>query len=247
MLSVARRGKGSPVALVHGFTQTHESWGTVADGLAARHALMLLDAPGHGGSDATASDPWAAAHQLGETAGRAAYLGYSMGGRLCLHLALRSPDLVTRLVLVSTTAGLESDQERADRRRADEDLARRVEQVGVEQFVDEWLANPLFAGLAPERAGRRERLANTAAGLSHALRHLGTGSQEPLWDRLGTLAMPVLVVAGEHDAKFATLADRLAEAIGDNASAAVIPGAGHACHLEAPESFLAVVSPFLDH
>src|SRR5690606_23536537 len=117
---------------------------------------------------------------LGDAAGPATYVGYSMGGRLALHLALARPDLVRRLVLIGATGGIDDEDDRAARRAADERLAAHLEQVGVATFVDEWLAQPLFAGLSPTAAARDERLANTAEGLASSLRLAGTGTQEPL-------------------------------------------------------------------
>ena len=114
-------------------------------------------------------------------------------------------------------------------------------------FLDGWLAGPLFASLPEAAAGREERLANTAEGLAYALRRLGTGAQEPLWDRLGGLAPPVLLVAGEHDAKFAGIAREMAAAIGPSAEVALVPGAGHAVHLERPAATAALVEEFLAH
>ncbi len=103
----------------------------------------------------------------------------------------------------------------------------------------------MFAGLGPEQAHRRARLANTADGLASSLRRAGTGTQEPLWGRLGELAMPVLVVAGADDAKFAALAERMVDAVGANAELAVVPGAGHTVHLEQPAAFLAALRAWL--
>jgi pimeloyl-ACP methyl ester carboxylesterase len=113
-------------------------------------------------------------------------------------------------------------------------------------FLDRWLAGPLFATLPAERAGRAERLGNSVAGLAAALRQLGTGTQEPLWARLPELGMPVLLVAGELDGKFAALAGRMASAIGHHARVALVPGAGHAAHLEQPERFGDLVERFLE-
>jgi 2-succinyl-6-hydroxy-2,4-cyclohexadiene-1-carboxylate synthase len=130
------------------------------------------------------------------------------------------------------------------RGRADDDLAAQLEAGGVEAFVDRWLAQPLFAGLDEAAACRSERLANTAAGLASSLRRAGTGTQEPLWDRLGAIAAPTLVVTGEHDAKFTALGRRLADGI-PGATQAVVPGAGHTAHLERPQAFLAALRPWL--
>jgi 2-succinyl-6-hydroxy-2,4-cyclohexadiene-1-carboxylate synthase len=173
------------------------------------------------------------------------WIGYSMGGRYCLHVALSHPEQVRRLVLVSATGGIDDEHERARRRQGDEALANRVEEIGVEAFLQQWLSQPLFATLPPHAAGIEARLDSTASGLASSLRLAGTGTQDPLWDRLGTLAMPVLIVAGELDHKYVQLGRRLVEAIGDNAELAVIDGAGHACHLEQPDRFLALVAPFL--
>ncbi len=135
--------------------------------------------------------------------------------------------------------------ERAARRAADEQLATELERDGVAQFLERWLAQPLFASLPPEAAGLDDRLRNTAAGLASSLRLAGTGTQQPLWDQLAELSMPVLVVAGERDDKFSAIGSRIAEAIGPNATFALVPGAGHACHLEQPDEFLPVLREWL--
>jgi 2-succinyl-6-hydroxy-2,4-cyclohexadiene-1-carboxylate synthase len=240
-------GKGRPVVLVHGFTQTRRSWQPVAQRLAPLHALTLVDAPGHGGSDAIRTGIHDGAVELGRTGDRAAYVGYSMGGRLCLHLAVARPDLVERLVLVSATAGIDDQELRAARRASDEILARRIEADGVAAFVEWWLAQPLFADLSAEAAGRHDRLDNTTGGLAASLRLAGSGTMEPLWDRLAALAMPVLVVAGERDTAYAEIGRSMVRAIGANASLVLIPGTGHACHLERPDAFCVAVADFLDH
>jgi 2-succinyl-6-hydroxy-2,4-cyclohexadiene-1-carboxylate synthase len=140
-----------------------------------------------------------------------------------------------RLVLIGATAGIESDVERADRRNADGDLADRLLDLGLPVFLDRWLASPLFASLSDEAACRSARLQNRPEGLASSLRSVGTGSQEPLWDRLGQLAMPVSLVAGQDDQKFSALAQRMAAAIGENAEVLIEPG-GHALHLEHPRA-----------
>jgi 2-succinyl-6-hydroxy-2,4-cyclohexadiene-1-carboxylate synthase len=168
-----------------------------------------------------------------------------MGGRLCLHAALAAPAVVRGLVLISATAGIDDAGERTQRRTADDALADRIERIGVEAFLDEWLAQPLFARLDDAAQGRAARLENTATGLASSLRLSGTGTQAPLWERLRTLAMPVLVVAGALDAKFVTLAERLATTI-PGADLAVVADAGHTVHLEQPERFLDVLRPWLD-
>src|SRR5512132_2295937 len=187
------------VVLVHGFTQTLAAWGPVAARLAGRWQVVRVDLPGHGGSGAVRVGFAEAAGLVGATGGAAAYVGYSLGGRLCLRLALDRPDLVRALILIGGSPGIADAGGRAERRAADERLARRIERDGVAAFLDTWLAGPLFATLPAEAAGREQRLANTAEGLASALRRLGTGAQEPLWERLGQLRPPALLVAGERD------------------------------------------------
>lgn len=245
MLHIDVHGRGPRLVLVHGFTQTRRSWDPLLAPLARRHQVVCVDAPGHGLSARYRVGLWEGARLLGEVGGRAFYLGYSMGGRLCLHLALAAPYLVRRLVLVGATAGIEDDAEREVRRRSDEELAATVEREGLDVFLQGWLAGPLFTGLTPEAADVDARRENTVAGLAASLRLAGTGAQEPLWTRLHQLAMPVLVVAGERDERFATLAPRMAAAIGHNARLELVAGAGHAAHLERPDAFLEVVEPFL--
>lgn len=234
------------VVLVHGFTQTRRSWQPLLPRLAARHHVVAVDAPAHGRSASHRTDLVEGAALLGETGGRAAYVGYSMGGRLTLHLALQRPELVERVVLVGATAGLDTDDERTARRQADEALARDLERDGLDAFLERWLANPLFATLPTDAAALEDRKENTVEGLADSLRRTGAGTQRPSWDDLAALPMPALLVAGARDEKFTALAHRLAEAWGGPARVALIDDAGHACHLERPDAFLDVVEPFLD-
>jgi len=211
-----RHGAGHRLVLAHGFTQTGRVWGGLAEDLAADHELVLVDLPGHGHSSDVRVDLWHGAALLGAAGGPGDYLGYSMGARFCLHLALARPDLVRRLVLVSGTAGIEDAGERAARRAADDALARRLDPLdgtppedSVATFVDRWVANPMFGKVPDAANGVDERKRNTPAGLASSLRLAGTGTQEPLWGRLGELDLPVLVVTGGRDAKFTDLGRRL--------------------------------------
>jgi 2-succinyl-6-hydroxy-2,4-cyclohexadiene-1-carboxylate synthase len=224
------------VLLAHGFTQTAQSWSLVQQLLRARgfDDSKAIDLPGHGSASAVRSDLWGSADHLVAAGGRTAYIGYSMGGRVSLHAALAHPHAVERLVLIGATAGIDNAEVRAQRRTDDELLADRIETVGVEAFIDEWLKNPLFTGLTPNQAMRVDRLRNTADGLASSLRLAGTGTQMPLWDRLRDISCPVLLLVGQHDHKFSELAARMATAL-PNAELRTITHAGHSVHLEQPE------------
>ncbi|MBV9951087.1 MAG: alpha/beta fold hydrolase [Acidimicrobiia bacterium] len=226
------------IVLLHGFTQTSGSWQAIADRLRDRYDVRTPDLPGHGTAGDERFGLWETAAVVAEGNGPATYVGYSMGGRVALHVAIAHPEVVERLVLVSATAGIDHDEERAARRQADEELADRIEAIGVDAFLDEWLAQPLFTGLPADAPGLAERRANTAAGLAASLRTSGTGMMDPpLWDRLAAIESPVLVVAGELDGKFRRLGAQLVRSIGDNAELVVVAGAGHAVPFEAPERF----------
>ena len=244
-LHADRQGAGAPIVLVHGFTQTRRCWGPEADDLASDHEVIRVDAPGHGRSHDVVVGLPAGARLIAEEGGPATYLGYSLGARFCLHVALRHPELVRGLVLLGGTAGIEDAGERADRRAQDARTAQRITDEGLDAFLEAWLAQPIFAALPPERSFRQERLENTVEGLMTSLQHAGTGSQEPSWHELSRLRMPVLVLAGADDAKFAALAARMATSIGANADLGLVPRSGHAAHLEQPDAFLSILRPWL--
>jgi 2-succinyl-6-hydroxy-2,4-cyclohexadiene-1-carboxylate synthase len=126
------------------------------------------------------------------------------------------------------------------RRESDERLAREIERDGAEAFLERWLAQPLFASLPPEAAAVGARVLDPAV-LTHGLRALGQGAQEPLWDRLGELAMPVTLVAGALDEKYVDIAMAMNDRIPD-ADVSVFGGAGHAVHLEQPIAIVHVLT-----
>lgn len=257
-LNVESMGAGPPLLLLHGFTGSAAGWGPQIAAWTPFFTTLAVDLPGHGQSvspaevaayamAATVADLVAALDRLGVA--RAHLLGYSMGGRVALALALVHPERVGALVLESASPGLADAGERAARVAADAALVERIEREGVSAFVNYWEALPLWASqarLSPEAraALRAGRLQNNPVGLANSLRGLGTGSQPPLWDRLGDLACPTLLVAGCDDAKFSDLARQMAEAIPAN-ELLLVHGAGHAVHLEQPAVLARLVRDFL--
>ena len=233
------------IVLLHGFSHTGASWAGVVAGLDERYRALAPDIRGHG----TAGDarPIDFATCVGDVAAgappRFALAGYSLGGRLALHVGLAHPRRVSRLVLVSATAGIADEVERTARREEDEALAAQLEAGTIEEFADRWGRQPLFRGQPPAvaAAAREDRLRNRPAGLAAALRGLGTGAMEPLWTRLGKLRMPVTAIVGERDAKFRKLGERMVAEIPD-AELLVVPGVGHAVHLEAPALVAAAIA-----
>jgi len=257
-LHYERRGKGPAVMLLHGFTGNGRSMVDVSLALARDFEVIAPDLPGHGrsiGADDGPVYPFdECLDRLAETlehAGhaRAHWLGYSMGARLALAFALRFPGRVSSLLLVGGRAGIVDASERAARRSADDALADRIEADGIEAFIDEWLAQPLFE--SQRRRGhefvavqRRQRLDNDARALAASLRGLGPGAQPPMFDELPRLDVPVLLVAGALDRAFVAHA-RDCQRLLANADVRVVADAGHAVHLEQPAAFIGVAREFL--
>jgi 2-succinyl-6-hydroxy-2,4-cyclohexadiene-1-carboxylate synthase len=247
-----------PLLLLHGFAGDKSSFDDLAARLASGRRVVVPDLPGHGGTQTpdvpdrctfehTATLLRAVLGRLGIA--RLAIAGYSMGGRLALHLALARPQAVERLVLVSASAGLAHAEERAARRRADEELAAFIETHPIAAFVERWERLPLFATeralpAAVRAARRRQRLGCRAAGLAASLRGMGTGAQPWLGDRLGEVRASTLVVAGARDVKFTGIARALADAL-PRAELGLVADAGHAVHVEQPALLAALMETFL--
>src|SRR4051812_13408118 len=227
------------LVFLHGFTQTHHHWHACAFSIASRlgraPTLTFVDMPGHGLSKSDHLSIEQAAPRLVALAGRGVYIGYSMGARHAIVAACTGAPEIERLVLVGGTAGLADGSERQARIEEDEARARRLEQIGVEAFIDEWLPQPMFAGLDVADSDRRHRLRNTADGLAASLRLAGTRAQRSVWDLLDPVRIAVLVMAGDRDPKFTQIGQRLTNAI-PNATFAAIPDAGHAAHAEQPDA-----------
>jgi 2-succinyl-6-hydroxy-2,4-cyclohexadiene-1-carboxylate synthase len=238
-LGVDVRGDGPPLVLLHGFTQTGRLWGPFGEQLARRHTLIALDLPGHADSDAVRADLQTTAGLVRDTVrdvigtDRCDLLGYSLGARVALHVAMFTDLQPNRLVLFGATGGLEDEAARAQRRQRDEAMADALEASGdVAAFIEQWLRNPMFVGLA-EAAQVDERRRNSASGLASSLRLTGTGTQAPLWDRLASVTAPVLALAGTDDVRFGAHALRLTRLV-PHGVASLVPGGGHAAHLAQP-------------
>lgn len=233
------------IVFIHGFTQTANSWKPIANHFRERgHQCVVVDLPGHGGSAHVRADLRRTADMVAAIGGRATYVGYSLGGRVCLHLALMYPDLVQRLALLGAHPGIDDDGERAARRESDDHLAHHIVEVGLPRFLAEWSSQALFGGLVLDEPELADRLRNTPEGLVNSLSMAGTGTQTSLWPRLRELAMPVLAMAGENDTKFVGVAEQIADAVIDGTFLSLV-GAAHAAHLQNPGAVIAAIEGFV--
>ena len=235
------------LVLLHGFTNSGASWQPVISGLGGRYRAIAPDIRGHAtaGDQAPVTLDAVVNDVAALTPGPFALVGYSQGGRVALHAALALPHRVTRLVLIGASPGLADEAEREQRRIADERLAEQIEALTIDEFARQWAQAPILADAPPDVAAiaHADRLQSTPRGLAAALRGLGAGTLPSVWDRLHELRMPVQLIAGERDTKFTALAHEMARCI-PTASVHVIPGAGHAVHLERPDAIVdALLAP----
>lgn len=235
---------------LHGFTETDDLWQEVLDPLGLDLRCPLL--PGHGWRPcpSTMSVATCAADVARELPAQPVdLLGYSMGGRLALRLALDQPTRVRRLILVSTRAGILSPSDRQARVSRDEALAEILEEDGIGPFVAWWENQPI---LRPHRKLprnetedlRSRRLNQDPLGLASALRQLGQGVMEPMWERLATLTIPVLLVVGSADTELVADSERMCTLL-PAGRVAVIPACGHAVHRESPTELRRAIASFL--
>ncbi|WP_248278524.1 2-succinyl-6-hydroxy-2,4-cyclohexadiene-1-carboxylate synthase [Bacillus sp. DNRA2] len=251
-------GEGYPLVVLHGFTGSGENWRSLSGQWSEHSKVIMIDIIGHGetespvdfsryGMDFAVHDLAALLEKLGFD--QVDFLGYSMGGRLALSFAVTHPERVRKLVLESASPGLKTEAERALRRENDAKLAEMIRTEGIESFVNYWERIPLFASqlLIPREVReqtRKQRLANSVAGLSGSLLGMGTGAQSSCWEALGQLSCEVLLITGELDKKFCQIASEMVDLV-KNSKWVVVDQCGHAIHVEQPEKFGTIVSGFL--
>ena len=251
-------GNGSPLVLLHGFTGSLDTWTPFIPLFAKEYRVIALDLLGHGATEApndpkryeiekAADDLMALFDQL--AIGDAHLLGYSMGGRLALLTACREPERIRSLMLESSSPGLRAKREQKERMAHDEKLAAFIEEKGVEAFVDVWENIPLFQTqkrlpLDERKKIRASRLKQRERGLANSLRGMGTGKQPSLWEHLPNLFIPTLLLAGEEDHKFVRLAEEMDKLL-PQSEKKIIPGCGHAIHIENRRLFASLVLSFL--
>jgi 2-succinyl-6-hydroxy-2,4-cyclohexadiene-1-carboxylate synthase len=257
-LSYFVAGEGPPVTLLHGFTQSGRSWRELISHMPEGWKWIVPDLRGHGQTVTSPGAPCSMEACMEDLValweeldlGRTHLVGYSMGGRLALHVAARRPERLLSLLTIGAHAGLDEDA-RGGRRIGDEALADRIESDGLESFVDYWGSLSLFAGLQRRGGGyvaqlRAERMQNHVAGLACSLRGMGAGVMEPVWDDLGRVSVPCTFVAGQLDHGYVASARRLAATV-PNGQVEIVPRTGHAVHQERPGAFARVLANHLAH
>ena len=241
------------IVALHGFTGCAEDFLPLRERLPDLTPLIAPDFPGHGArrSLRNPADYSLEAHLrvISDAVGdrpTVTLLGYSMGGRLALHWALAHPERVHRLILIGTSPGLATPQEREERLLADDALAKHILSQGLKGFYKYWHNQPFFHSLfrlPPDRLDPilARRALNEPAALALSLAHVGTGALPSLWSRLRELHCPIDLVAGEGDPKFVAIARRMGEQM-PKSRLSVIENAGHAVHREQPADLAMLLS-----
>ncbi|SDQ29563.1 2-succinyl-6-hydroxy-2,4-cyclohexadiene-1-carboxylate synthase [Virgibacillus salinus] len=242
------------IVFLHGFTGTAATWTSFINDWQDYYQILTIDLPGHGKT--TLDTPRTMEECCSDLVHLFDYLklekvhlaGYSMGGRTALSVAMLYPERIKSLMLESASPGLISDNDRKSRLNHDEKLASRVEQNGVESFVEFWESIPLFKTqkslpINIQKQIRDERLSQSADGLAYSLRYMGTGRQPSWWGQLQDITIPVLLLAGAYDQKFIDINKSMSERI-TSSKLVIVENAGHAIHVEQPGIFGRIVNEF---
>ncbi len=261
-LSIHVEMEGDPhlpaIVFLHGFTGTASTWNEVRKELEGKYRTIAIDLTGHGKTSIPDKpERYSMEEQIKDLEALFGHLkldsfylvGYSMGGRISLAYTINYPERVKALILESSSPGLSEEQDRAARKAADKLLASKIIEEGITTFVDKWENIPLFdsqKSLPAEkrRAIRKERLQQNEIGLANSLLGIGTGSQDSYWKALHSISNPVFLTTGELDAKFVAIAREM-NLLSPTWRHAVVPGAGHAIHVEKPRLFATMVMEYL--
>ncbi len=171
-------------------------------------------------------------------------LGYSMGGRLALQWAVQNANRIQSLVLIGSHPGMRDGPLKEARRRLDMDWAEYFATNNIEDCWRSWSELPLIKDQSSTSGMQKRlktRLSQSPMSLSRSMRYFGSGIMTDCWDHLGSINVPVLLIAGEKDLKYTELNRDMACCM-PQAELFVQPDAGHAPHFEQPQSIGNVLS-----
>lgn len=256
ILRVGEQGK-SAVLFLHGFLGRKEDWSDVIAHVNSNFTSIAVDLPGHGKNHPENDSAYsmsgcadtiiALLDELNLASVR--LVGYSMGGRLALYLAVHYPDRFSRVLVESASQGLRTSAERKERVEQDKKLATRIDSTPIADFVREWYRLPLFSGLQKHPEKLQELIAarssNLSSGLRRSLTGMGTGAQPSLWESVAAITMPLCIVAGEDDSKFARIAQEMAD-LCPTAALCILKGCSHLTHIERQDAFVRQLNSFME-
>lgn len=251
-------GAGEPLVLFHGFTGNVDTWNSLVPLLKGSYQFIMIDIIGHGQTDSPQDyQRYSIGHSVEDMIAifdelkldKVHVLGYSMGGRLALSIAVNHPNRVKKLILESSSPGLKTEEEQVNRRMSDAELALRIIENGIKEFVDYWENTPLFSSQKSLPNEEKERiragrLSNHPLGLVNSLKGMGTGSQPSWWKSLSHVNLPVLLICGKLDKKYCQMAMEMNQLL-PCSWVKKVDEAGHTIHVEKPQVFGKIVYDFL--
>lgn len=252
------RCQGQPnnpaIVLLHGFLGDKHDWFAVAEILAEQYYCISVDLPGHGDSlnQALPMPGFEACCELIEQTvsklGVEQYhlIGYSLGGRIALHLARRYRSCVLSLILESCHPGLQSEQDKAQRRINDAQWADKLAELDMTTFLTQWYQQAVFADLSyqQQHAMIKRRCGNQGVNLSNCYQATSLALQASLWDTPAVINAPCFFIAGSDDSQFLSLARRWQQQ--SPLQLYCVNASGHNVHSAAPDSFSQLVLRLLN-
>lgn len=247
------------IFFLHGFTGSSEDWDRITPKINSRFACAVIDLIGHGRSDSPEEFVYYMADSIADqilnsinafTEEKIILAGYSMGGRAALNFAVKYPERVKGLILESASPGIKSEEERKKRIKKDAELAQFISGCTIEEFVDYWMNQDLFAtqlrfSKFKREEIRKQKLKNSKTGLVNSLNCFGTGVMLPLYDQLPNIKCETLLITGGLDSKFTQINSGILKKF-PSAEHVIINTAGHNTHMEEPSKFIQAVNQFLE-
>ncbi len=249
----------TPIIFLHGFTGSANDWEFAMQNIDSSYYPIAIDLPGHGETKTSENTDDYTSDAINSIisiiieklqVSKIILLGYSMGGRAALSYASQYPSKIKALILESSSAGIEDPKERKERLESDTELAEKIENIGVEEFIKYWMELPLFESLKSMPSGEyqkviKNKLSNNKKGLSNSLRGFSTGKMKSLWNELNDFDFPVLLITGSLDSKYELIASKMIPLL-PQSDHKIVNNAGHNVHLEKPKEFIKLVNNFLE-
>ncbi|MBA0828474.1 hypothetical protein Goarm_013146 [Gossypium armourianum] len=270
---IGQRNNGSTILFLHGFLGTNEEWVPIMHAISGSARCISVDLPGHGatkikncGDDKAALLSLLSIEIIADlllkliehvTPDKVTLVGYSMGARIALYMALKFSDKIEGAVILSGSPGLEDAVARKIRRAKDDSKARSIVTHGLQLFLNTWYSGGLWKSLRRHPYFNhivvRRSVHDDLQGLARVLSGLSPGRQPSLWEDLKHCKVPLMLVVGENDEKFKRVAQKMWHEIGHDRDDAVsklhqmvvLPSCGHAVHLENPLPIIRLVRQFL--
>lgn len=248
---------GIPIICLHGFTGSGSDYSIVADHLKQRRPLIAPNFPDYRSKPSADEITWDSTLSILDSLieetveGRPCVLvGYSMGGRIALQYAMHNHSRLKGLVLIGATPGIEDAALTAERLKQDNDLADKLTDQTLDDFLTYWLNQPILKSQEAIAEPYRNRMLEerhklSLESLSKFLQTLGTGTMPSVWHRLKQLAIPTLLVTGEQDLKFTGIAQRMVSQI-PGSEHAIIKDSGHSACFEQPSAFTEQLEAFVE-